>query len=132
MDEEEEDALVKGGPRGQTIHGGSAGLEALTGRSEPAKRIARRQSDGPHNGDVGLELGAKALHELLQPGGHVVRWDRVHGVHMLLVQLRGFLGCHVDRVEESDQDSGSLESNIGLAVDGNKKKNEFVAVSWGQ
>ena len=48
-------------PGGETIHGGSVGLDALARWSEPAKGVVQRQTDGPDDRDVGLEVGPAEL-----------------------------------------------------------------------
>ena len=59
--DEEQYTLIKEGPGGDTIHGGSVSLDALARRSEPAKGVVRRQTDGPDDRDVGLEVGPAEL-----------------------------------------------------------------------
>lgn len=111
-------ALVKESSGGHTIHANIISPDAVAGRSELGQRIIGRQADGPNDGDVGLELGpgelgSKTVHQLLQPGAHLVRWDRPHRINFLpdlfLVGNRrffwGWWGCHEDEEEREAQES---------------------------
>lgn len=106
--DEKVNTLIKESPSIHTLSGSSVGLETLTGGSELGDRIISRQADGPNDGDVGLELGptelsSKSLHQLLQSGCNIIRWDRPHRIHVLLdlwVCSDGFGGCHGDGGEE--------------------------------
>lgn len=106
---EQVNTLVEEIPSSHTLNGSSIGLETLTSGSELVERIIRRQTDGPNDGDVRLELGStelgsKPLHELLQPGSDIVRRDCPHRIHLLLNRwfCNGFRGCHGDEEEEQE------------------------------
>lgn len=80
---EEKNTLVKESAGSHTNNFGIVGLEAPRSRFELVEGVLRGQADGPHNGDVGLELGPtelvpEALHQLLQPGCRVNRREGPH------------------------------------------------------
>lgn len=112
---EEVNTLVEEIPSSHTLNSSSVGLEILTSGSELVESIIRRQTDGPNDGDVRLELGStelrsKRLHELLQPGSDVVRRDCPHRIHLLLNRwvCNCFRGCDGHGEEEEEEEGHVL------------------------